>query len=124
MSPVSLKLAHKMHQLAAMLEAGTVLVHVNAQHVGIKLPARYMGRADVVLALHLSPEQDDRVWCDISDPTGVVAQLVFAEGPFRCGLPWDAIWAAWSEPMSQMTVWQSDAPAEAPTRPRLQLVRA
>ncbi len=124
MSPVGLKLAHKMHQLAGMLEAGTVLVHVNAQHPGIKLPARYMGRPDVVLALHVAPAEDDRVWCDIGDPTGIVAELVFDEGPFRCGLPWDSLFAAWSEPLSQMTVWQSDVPAEAPIRPRLQLVRA
>ena len=104
-----------------MLEHGTVLVHVASTHPGVVLPARFMDRADVVLALHIAPPEDARVWCDVSDPTGIVATLVFDAEPFRCGLPWDSVFAAWSEELHEMIVWK-EAQAMQIGRPKLQLV--
>ncbi|MGN6109221.1 MAG: hypothetical protein ACTHU0_29210 [Kofleriaceae bacterium] len=107
--------ADKRHTLATLLALGPVLVQLDARRAGVDVPASH--RSDPQLVL--------RIGRDLSPPiadlelgaTALTATLMFGGRPYRCVVPWSAIYGASLEGEDTGTVWSADAPADLPRAP-------
>lgn len=104
--------------LEKMLEHGPVLVHLDARRAGVKVLPRLQSDSALVLRIgrDLSPPIADLV----IDDQGISASLQFDGKPFRCVLPWTAIYGAMPEGAKRGTVWPDDVPDDVvtPATPR------
>jgi stringent starvation protein B len=81
--------AHKRAQLAALLAQGLCTVHLDARQDGVRVPPALRGMDALPLTLsYRFPAVDLLI-----DEQHVAATLTFGGLPFRCVLPWSAIWA-------------------------------
>ena len=103
----------KRRTLEALLARGPVLVHVDARRSEVSVPARFRADASLVLRFgyNLSPAITDLV----VDDDGIAGTLTFAGQPFRCILPWTAVYAAMVEGEQRGTVWPEDVPEDVLT---------
>ncbi len=100
-----------------LLERGPVLVHVDARRSDVAVPARFRGDPKLVLRFGygLTPAIVDLAL----DSSGMSGTLTFTGVPFRCVLPWAAVYAAVVEGEQRGMVWPEDIPdviLEAPPR--------
>lgn len=95
----------------ALLDKGPVLIHLDARRPGVAVPERFAREAKLVLRFGygLTPPIADLEVDDV----GVAGTLVFGGMPFRCVLPWTAIFALILDGESRGMVWPEDAPAES-----------
>lgn len=103
----------KRRTLEGLLERGAVLVHVDARRGEVSVPARFAADASLVLRFgyNLSPAIRDLVIDDVS----IAGTLTFGGQPFRCILPWTAVYAAMVEGEQAGTVWPEDVPEDVLT---------
>ncbi len=85
-----------------------VLVHLDARRTGVDVPAKYA--VDAELRLNLSYRFASRD-LTIGD-ADVTCTLSFGGFPFRCVLPYSAIYAVTSHVTGEALVWPEDLPAE------------
>lgn len=103
----------KRRTLEALLARGAVLVHVDARRAEVDVPPRFRADPSLVLRFghHLSP-----AITDLSvDDEAVSGTLTFAGQPYRCVLPWTAVYAAMVEGEQRGTVWPEDVPEDVLT---------
>lgn len=95
----------------ALLDKGPVLVHLDARRDTVAVPDRFRREAKLVLRFGygLSPPIPDLTVDDV----GIGGTLVFGGVPFRCVLPWRAIFAVILDGESRGMVWPEDAPADS-----------
>lgn len=95
----------------ALLDKGPVLVHLDARRDAVAVPDRFRREAKLVLRFGygLSPPIPDLTVDDV----GIGGTLVFGGVPFRCVLPWSAIFAVILDGESRGMVWPEDAPSDA-----------
>ncbi|HEY4238167.1 MAG TPA: ClpXP protease specificity-enhancing factor SspB [Kofleriaceae bacterium] len=100
----------KRRTLEALLSRGPVLVHVDARRSEVSVPAKFRADASLVLRFgyHLSPPIMDLT----VDEHGIAGTLTFGGQPFRCILPWTAVFAAMVEGEQRGTVWPEDVPED------------
>ena len=119
----------KKQVLLAFLERGVAMVHLDARRPGVSVPAQHA--RDAHLRLNLSYHYGIHDF-DVSDQR-IQATLSFGGRPFRCILPWTAIFGITSSATHDGQVWPEDIPADvvdeerepdAPARPRLSAVRS
>ena len=103
----------KRRTLDALLARGPVLVHVDARRAEVSVPPRFRADASLVLRFgyNLSPAIIDLV----VDDDAISGTLTFAGQPFRCILPWTAVYAAMVEGEQRGTVWPEDVPDDVLT---------
>ena len=103
----------KRRTLESLLERGAVLVHVDARRGEVSVPARFAADASLVLRFgyNLSPAIRDLVIDDVA----IAGTLTFGGQPFRCILPWTAVYAAMVEGEQAGTVWPEDVPEDVLT---------
>jgi stringent starvation protein B len=103
----------KRRTLEALLARGPVLVHVDARRSEVAVPPRFRADASLVLRFghNLSPAIVDLV----VDDDAISGTLTFAGQPFRCILPWTAVYAAMVEGEQRGTVWPEDVPEDVLT---------
>ena len=103
----------KRRTLDALLGRGPVLVHVDARRAEVSVPSRFRADASLVLRFgyNLSPAIVDLV----VDDDAISGTLTFAGQPFRCILPWTAVYAAMVEGEQRGTVWPEDVPEDVLT---------
>jgi stringent starvation protein B len=103
----------KKRTLEALLARGPVLVHVDARRSEVAVPARFRTDASLVLRFgyNLSPAIADLT----VDDEAIAGTLTFAGQPFRCILPWTAVYAAMVEGEQRGTVWPEDVPEDVLT---------
>jgi len=103
----------KKRTLEALLARGPVLVHVDARRSEVSVPARFSADASLVLRFgyNLSPAIGDLV----VDEEAIAGTLTFGGQPFRCILPWTAVYAAMVEGEQRGTVWPEDVPEDVLT---------
>ena len=95
----------------ALLDKGPVLVHLDARREAVSVPERFRREAKLVLRFGygLSPPILDLT----VDEVGIGGTLVFGGVPFRCVLPWSAIFAVILDGESRGMVWPEDALADS-----------
>ena len=93
-----------------LLGRGPVLVHLDARRSDVAVPDRFRGEAKLVLRFGhgLSPPIPDLT----VDEHGISATLTFGGSPFRCVLPWAAIYAAVADGEQRGMVWPDDIPED------------
>ena len=103
----------KRRTLEALLARGPVLVHVDARRAEVAVPPRFRADASLVLRFghNLSPAIGDLV----VDDEAIAGTLTFGGQPFRCILPWTAVYAAMVEGEQRGTVWPEDVPEDVLT---------
>jgi stringent starvation protein B len=91
-----------------LLSRGPVLVHFDARRGDVQVPPRFVREAKLVLRFGhaLSPPIPDLV----VDEKGIAGTLTFGGVPFRCVLPWVAIFAAVQDGDQRGMVWPDDIP--------------
>ena len=100
----------KRRTLETLLTRGPVLVHVDARRAEVSVPTRFRADASLVLRFgySLSPAIADLT----VDEEAIGGTLTFAGQPFRCVLPWTAVYAAMVEGEQRGTVWPEDVPED------------
>ena len=100
----------KKRTLEALLARGPVLVHVDARRAEVSVPGRFRADPSLVLRFgyHLSPPIGDLT----IDEDAIAGTLTFGGQPFRCILPWTAVYAAMVEGEQRGTVWPEDVPED------------
>lgn len=103
----------KKRTLEQLLTRGPVLVHVDARRAEVSVPSRFRADPSLVLRFgyHLSPAIGDLT----VDDEAIAGTLTFAGQPFRCILPWTAVYAAMVEGEQRGTVWPEDVPEDVLT---------
>lgn len=103
----------KKRTLESLLTRGPVLVHVDARRAEVTVPPRFRADSSLVLRFgyHLSPAIGDLT----VDEEAIAGTLTFAGQPFRCILPWTAVYAAMVEGEQRGTVWPEDVPEDVLT---------
>lgn len=93
-----------------LLTDGPVLLHLDTRRDGVEVPVEYASDARMVLRVGhgLKPPIPDLA----VDDACVRATLTFHGRPFKCVLPWSAIYAVLSEDNRGM-LWPEDVPPEA-----------
>ncbi|MBZ0235313.1 MAG: hypothetical protein K8M05_23500 [Deltaproteobacteria bacterium] len=91
-----------------LLSRGPVLVHFDARRGDVQVPPRFVREPKLVLRFGhaLSPPIPDLV----VDEKGIAGTLTFGGVPFRCVLPWPAIFAAVQDGDQRGMVWPDDIP--------------
>src|SRR4051812_16584397 len=103
----------KKRTLEALLARGSVLVHVDARRSEVAVPTRF--RADPSLVLRFGYQLDPAIGDLTVDDEAIAGTLTFAGQPFRCILPWTAVYAAMVEGEQRGTVWPEDVPEDVLT---------
>ena len=90
-----------------------MLVHVDARRAEVAVPARFRADASLVLRFgyNLQPAINDLT----VDDEAIAGTLTFGGQPFRCVLPWSAVYAAMVEGEQRGTVWPEDVPEDVLT---------
>lgn len=103
----------KRRTVDALLARGPVLIHVDARRPEVSVPQRFRADPSLVLrfGLNLTPAIADLV----IDDEALSGTLTFAGQPFRCVLPWTAVYAAMVEGEQRGTVWPEDVPEDVLT---------
>lgn len=103
----------KRKTLETLLARGPVLVHVDARRAEVSVPPRFRTDASLVLRFgySLSPAIADLT----VDDNAIGGTLTFGGQPFRCVLPWTAVYAAMVEGEQRGTVWPEDVPEDVLT---------
>lgn len=103
----------KRRTLEELLSRGPVLVHVDARRGEVQVPSRF--RADPSLVLRFGYQLSPAITDLTIDDEAVAGTLTFAGQPFRCVLPWTAVYAAMVEGEQRGTVWPEDVPEDVLT---------
>jgi hypothetical protein len=103
------KLAPKDDVARGLLLRGSLFVHLDPREDGVELPEVLRNEPHLMLQLGLDlpvPIPDLRV-----DARGISGTLSFARAPFRCVIPWHAVYAICGEDGRGM-VWPDSMPLE------------
>jgi stringent starvation protein B len=103
----------KRRTLETLLARGPVLVHVDARRAEVSVPPRF--RADPSLVLRFGYTLSPAIADLTVDDTAISGTLTFGGQPFRCVLPWTAVYAAMVEGEQRGTVWPEDVPEDVLT---------
>lgn len=109
MSDLPDQLPPKREVARALLVRGSVFVHLDPRRPEVVVPPWLAARPQLVLQVGLDmpvPIPDLRI-----DDRGVFATLSFNRAPFRCEVPWDAVFALVGEDAKGM-VWPEQLPDE------------
>ena len=103
----------KRRTVEQLLGRGAILVHVDARRAEVAVPARF--RADPGLVLRFGYGLTPAIADLTVDDEAIAGTLTFAGQPFRCILPWTAVYAASVEGEQRGTVWPEDVPEDVLT---------
>lgn len=109
MSDLPEQLPPKREVARALLVRGSVFVHLDPRAEGVRVPPWLADRAQLVLQVGLDmpvPIPDLRI-----DDAGVYATLSFSRHPYRCEVPWPAVFALVGDDGRGM-VWPEELPDE------------
>ncbi|GEM_PF-1071469 len=103
----------KRRTVEQLLGRGPILVHVDARRAEVSVPPRF--RADPGLVLRFGYNLNPAIGDLTVDDEAIAGTLTFAGQPFRCILPWTAVYAASVEGEQRGTVWPEDVPEDVLT---------
>lgn len=125
----------KRKALLDSLERGLTLIRLDARRPGVQVPDRFSNEFGLALNLSWRFAHTDLV----VNERGIAATLRFGGAPFRCIVPWSAVWGIVPAGHDSTKAWPADLPPELdgpephdseelpepvePMRPKLQVVR-
>ena len=101
-------MAGKRELLLSYLERGVAMIHLDARREGVSVPEQFASESHLRLnvsyrfGIHDFEVGEERV----------VATLSFGGRPFKCVVPWTAIFAMTSQSTGDGQVWPEDIPPE------------
>lgn len=98
----------KRDMLLSFLDRGVAMIHLDARFSGVSVPAQFAQDPHLRLNLSYRYHIPD---LEIGGER-VQATLSFGGRPFRCVVPWEAIFAVTSSVTGEGQVWPEDMPAE------------
>ncbi len=103
----SLRHAKKRRLFEQLLEQGIATLHLDPRKPGVQVPAKFASQEMLLLNFSYRYNLADFRF----DDREVVGTLTFQGVPFRCVLPWQAVFAI-TNPAREGLVWEEDLPAE------------
>lgn len=94
--------------LEESLSRGRTLMRLDARRPGVRVPEQFAG--EVGLALNLSWRFPDANL--VVNDRGFAATLRFGGTPFRCVVPWSAVWGLVANGSELLHVWPASLPSE------------
>ena len=98
----------KRETLLAFLERGVAMLHLDARRPGVVIPPQHADDPHLLLNFSYRYAIPDLT----IDARGVVATLSFRSRPFRCTIPWSAVYGITSQADGRDEAWPEDLPAE------------
>lgn len=99
---------NKREHLDSLLDEGRVQIRLDPRRAAVEVPGQFQD--DAVLALNLSWRFPNTHM--VLNERGIAATLRFGGEPFRCQIPWHAIWGIAPPDSDWLVVWTGDLPAE------------
>ena len=100
--------SEKQRLLTESLERGKSLVRIDARRAGCRVPETLADECQLALNLSWRFAHTDMV----INERGVAATLRFGGTPFRCIVPWSALWGLLPHGDDQLRIWPVDLPEE------------
>ncbi len=93
--------------LLYLLEEGDAMVCLDSRHPEVDLPANEKNNSSLNLVFNLNFRRP----IEITDE-GIFATLAFSGRPYKCTLPFDAVWAIYDPNMKNGQVWEESIPED------------
>ena len=93
--------------LLFLLEEGDAMVCLDARHTEVDVPASHKNNSSLNLVFNLSFRHP----IDITEE-GIFASLAFNGRPYKCSLPFVAVWAIYDPNMKNGQVWEESIPTD------------
>jgi stringent starvation protein B len=93
--------------LLYLLEEGDAMVCLDARHEKVDVPASHKTNSSLSLVFNLNFRQP----IEITDE-GILSSLAFNGRPYKCSLPFDAVWAIYDPNMKNGQVWEESIPKD------------
>ena len=93
--------------LLYLLEEGDAMVCLDARHEEVDVPASQKNNSSLNLIFNLSFRQPIEITED-----GIYSSLAFNGRPYKCSLPFDAVWAIYDPNMKNGQVWEESIPED------------
>jgi stringent starvation protein B len=93
--------------LLYLLEEGDAMVCLDSRHPEVDVPANEKNNSSLNLVFNLNFRRP----IEITDE-GIFATLAFSGRPYKCTLPFDAVWAIYDPNMKNGQVWEESIPED------------
>ncbi len=93
--------------LLYLLEEGDAMVCLDARHQEVDVPADQKNNSSLNLIFNLNFGHP----LEITEE-GIFATLAFDGRPYKCSLPYDAVWAIYDPKMKNGQVWEESIPED------------
>jgi stringent starvation protein B len=93
--------------LLYLLEEGDAMVCLDARHEDVDVPASQKNNSSLNLIFNLSFRQPIEI-----TEEGIYSSLAFNGRPYKCSLPFDAVWAIYDPNMKNGQVWEESIPED------------
>ena len=105
---MGLRAAEKREAFLAFLENGLTMLHLDARSPGVDVPVRL--RSELHLRLNFSYKFNLSTF--IIGEDAVEASLSFDGSPYRCRIPWAAVFGISRQQSGDARIWPEDMPPE------------
>ena len=93
--------------LLFLLEEGDAMVCLDARHPEVDVPESHKNNSSLNLVFNLNFKRPIEITED-----GIFATLAFNGRPYKCTLPYDAVWAIYDPKMKNGQVWDESIPED------------
>jgi len=93
--------------LLHLLEEGDAMVCLDARHSAVDVPASHKNNSSLNLVFNLNFRRPVEIMEE-----GIFATLAFNGKPYKCTLPFDAVWAIYDPKMKNGQVWEESIPED------------
>ena len=93
--------------LLYLLEEGDAMVCLDSRHPEVDVPATHKNTSSLNLVFNLNFRRPIEI-----TEEGIFATLAFNGRPYKCTLPFDAVWAIYDPNMKNGQVWEESMPKD------------
>jgi len=101
------EIENKYNFILFLLEKGDAMVCLDARHSEVKVPENHKSNPAMSLILNLNFRRNIDV-----QQEGIIADLTFQGRPFKCDIPFKAVWAIFSPSFQEGQVWEESLPKD------------
>jgi len=93
--------------LLNLLEQGDSMICIDSRHAGVDVPASHKNNSSLNLVFNLNFRRPIEI-----KEEGIFATLSFTGKPYKCILPFEAVWAIYDPDMKNGQVWEESIPKD------------